>query len=168
MVDNGLGVDCSVLVTRLLDSYLRETKNISIKKALEPKNYTPLSLFRHYFRTYTNISADTLTSRVNTVDVMSFDDIQPSDLIRAGSSHVALITEVIKKNSRVLGFSYIHSISDGPDNYGVRVGNVNIVNQRNPLEEQLWKEKHRHNSLLGEYLIAPSYDRGIRRLRILV
>lgn len=97
MIMASLGIDCSGLVIRVLDSWLKEKGYSGIKNLVRPPFRKPIELFRWQFKFFTNISANTLTSNKNCKVIKEFDQILPGDLIRFGKKHVAIIIEVKKK-----------------------------------------------------------------------
>jgi len=167
MVMGGLGIDCSGFVARILDSLLNERHLGGIVKNIKPENTSLISLLKHYIRTFTNLSADTLTSYKNCVEIKEFDEVIPGDLIRAGYGHVAIITKVDKVNRKTKCITYCHSTYDYLDESGVRQGNILIINPNKPLEKQRWDEHYLgRNWMLEDYFNAKSDERGIRRLKV--
>lgn len=168
MVMAGIGIDCSGLVVRILDCLLREKGLGGIGKNIRPKNLTLLSFLRYRFRPFTNISADTVSSKANCIEIRNLDDVQPGDMIRVGAGHVAVIIEVEKKKGKTVRITYCHSTWDYLDQYGVRTGKILIVEPNRPLEKQRWTEYYRgRNWMLEDYLRSKTSDRGIRRLKVL-
>ncbi|MBX4205790.1 hypothetical protein KW795_01190 [Candidatus Microgenomates bacterium] len=168
MVMAGLGIDCSGLVCRILDQYLEEKYNKSLKRSIKIPFYKPLLFIKCFLKPFTNISANSLTSQTNTVKIDNYDDLVPSDLIRFGSTHVVIIVEVEKENGKTKKISYAHSTSSYLDQYGVRIGNIMITNPNKPLESQKWNEVlDSKNWTLKNYLNSPKNDRGIRRIKSL-
>lgn len=119
-------------------------------------------------KTYTNISADSITSSTNCIKVTNINEVVPTDLIRFGRLHVAIITEVEKFHNSVKSIIYCHSTSDYYEKYGVRVGQIRIDKSGESLGKQEWLEVYRgRNWTKKDYLSADPADRGLRRLRIL-
>lgn len=166
MLMAGIGIDCSGLVVRILDTLLKEKGFKGIKQAIKPANH-PISYLRWLLKTYTNISANTLTSDTNCVNVSDLNNVLPGDLIRFGRLHVAIITEVEKINNSVKSITYCHSTSDYYEKYGVRIGKIRVIKPNIDLEKQEWQEEYRNrNWTLRDYANKIS-DSGIRRLKIL-
>lgn len=169
MVMAGLGIDCSGFVVRILDSLLQETYGTTIIHTLRTLNPTFLNTIRYYLRPYTNISANMLTSSKNTVKINNYNDLLPGDLLRFGTKHVAIIISVEKTNKLTRKISYAHSTSDYEDEYGVRVGFININRPELSLEKQEWKETYKNkNWTYLDYTNSPENDKGFRRLKFFV
>lgn len=168
MVMAGLGIDCSGFVARVLDIFFREKALGSLTKKLRPVSYSPLSLVRHYLRPFSNLSANTLTSEVNCRKITDYNQALPGDLIRIGSGHVAIVTEVEKDGASIKAISYAHSTSDYFDQHGVRFGKISIIKPGADLDKQKWDETYRgRNWMYDDFVGASRGDRGIRRLKAL-
>lgn len=168
MVMAGIGVDCSGLAVRILDSLLKEKGLGGIAKNTRPINLTPISLLRHRLKPFTSISANTLSSKTNCVEIKNLNEVLPGDIIRVGSRHVATIIEVEKIKGKTVKIKYCHSTWDYLEQYGVRTGTIIIVSPKLPLEKQKWQENYQgRNWTLEDYLRSKTSDRGIRRLKVL-
>lgn len=135
-----IGVDCSGFVVNVLNL----GANIKYQNL-----YTKL---KAYFRPRTSISADLLTSELNS-DAVRVSEVKPGDLIRRGKNHVMLVEWVDGKK-----FGYVSS-STRPL-WGVQRGEVEIANPNKSLEEQIWSVT---DDL--EMYKKSGEDRGIRRLK---
>jgi hypothetical protein len=167
MVMAGLGIDCSGFVTRVVDTLLKEKGVGSIRSHLRPRSL--VSWLKFIFRSYTNLSANDLVDKVNCVEIKNLDDVVPSDLIKLGKGHVAIVTKVEKRGGRVFKIEYCHSTSDYLDEHGVRKGSITIIHSKKGLEKQKWDEYyHGRNWNLEDYIKAKPKDRGFRRLRVFV
>lgn len=170
MLMAGLGVDCSGLAVRILDCFLTEKNLGGIKKAIRPPNNL-IGYLRWQTRIYASISANQLTNKVNCATVNEIDKVLPGDLIRFGKlhvAHVAIVTEIEKVNNVVKSIIYCHSTSSYYEQYGVRIGKIQIIEPNKGLEKQEWAEVYRDkDSTKKDYLGSSVSDRGIRRLRIL-
>jgi len=169
MVIGGLGVDCSGLVTNLLNSFLLEKKLGPLWKQIKYPSLNPLRLTIFRLRPRLNISAEILTHSLNTIFLKDFNQVRPGDLLKVGEGHVALVSEVeIDNKKKVKRIGYLHSTSDYLEQHGVREGNIFTNKQEKPLESQKWDEQYRgQNWMLEDYLAAPPAKRGFRRLKIL-
>lgn len=167
MLMAGLGIDCSGLVTHILDLLLKEKGIKGVKTAIKPPN-NPIGYFRWLVKFYTNVSANNLTSNDNCVPIYKIDSVQPGDMIRFGSLHVVVVTEVEKEGDVVTSITYCHSTSSYFEQYGVRIGKIRITEPDKDLEKQEWLEVYRgKDSTKKDYLKSGVSDRGFRRLRIL-
>lgn len=165
MLDNNIGIDCSGLSMRVLDLLLKIKRGVSVRQAVKPSKPGLINLMRHNFRTYTNLSADTLTSRLN-CSIVSINNALPGDLIRVGNEHVGIIFEVLKTDKKIKKIRYVHSISGGK-NIGVTTGIITIINDKLSIEKQRWEESNGKNYMLNEILSSNLEDSGIRRLNFL-
>ena len=169
MIMAGLGIDCSGLVTHVLDSFLQEKGLGSLWKGLKYPGLNPIRLLIYKLRPRANTSVVILTHPLNAFPVKKLNDVKPGDLFKVGNHHVAIINEVeINKNKEVIRIGYIHSTSDYLEQHGIRKGNILITEKKQPLEKQKWDEVYqRRNWMLEDYLAAPQGQRGIRRLKML-
>ncbi len=164
-----LGIDCSGLVTNILDSFLKEKDLGPIEKIIKYPTSNPLRLLVYQYRPRSNIAASTLTHLLNTYSVKNFNQVKIGDLLKIGDHHVALINEVeLNQKNQVIRIGYIHSTSDYLEEHGVRQGNIFITNREKPLEKQKWDEEYRdRNWMLEDYLAAPKKQKGFRGLKVL-
>jgi len=167
MVMANLGIDCSGFVMRIIESLLKEKGLGKLSKNIKPRKYTPLNIVRHFLRTQTNLSADTLTSSKNCDDISDLNKALPGDLIRIGKSHLAIITETEKNKGKIKKITYHHSTSDYLDQHGAKKGAIIINKPSMPLEKQKWEEYYQgRNWMFEDFLEAKKKDRGIRRMKI--
>jgi len=115
LVNAGLGIDCSGLVSNVLGVHLRETKNIGLGDAIKIAGGLRGVLKR--LRPSTSFSANDLTNDINTVAV-EITEVEPGDLIRDGKYHVKLVEKVEKRNQKYTEITYIESATRPV--YGVR------------------------------------------------
>ena len=152
MIMADIGIDCSGFVTRILQSLFKEEGVGNLSNNLKPKNN--LTHFARYFvRPYTNLSADTITNQDNCIKIQDINKVKPGDLLKVGKSHLAIISEIVKKKNQVTKINYCHSTSDYLDKHGVRKGSVSVVIPNAPLEKQKWDEYYcGRNWMLEDYL----------------
>ena len=169
LVQAGLGVDCSGLVSNILAELVRET----IKKdfyQLVPLRVFPGWRRRLIFKLWPklNLSAQVLTDPPLS-RAIDWSQALPGDLIKFGDSHVALISTVWRENDEIRKMEYVHSTSDYGDQHGVRRGLIFVKNPSLSLERQLWQENDSrgYNWTRKDYLGADSSRRGVRRLVIM-
>ncbi|EKD58111.1 MAG: hypothetical protein ACD_57C00027G0004 [uncultured bacterium] len=166
MLMASIGIDCSGFATNIIDTFLKEIYLGSIKKSLRPLKSSLFSYFRHHIRTYTNLSANTLTSLVNCIIIKDINRVLPGDFIRFGPSHIAIISSVDKFGNKVKKITYYHSTCDYFEQHGVRKGEIVITNSNKNLENQKWTEILRgKNWSYQDYMSSESGERGIRRLK---
>lgn len=168
MLMAGLGVDCSGFVANVLAEFLKEKKLGSIRKHIRPKIETLLTPLTFLFRPTTNISADALTDKINCIAIKDLNEVLPTDLIRFGPKHVAIVVKVMKKDEIIKEIVYFHSTCDYFDQHGVRKGKIVVIDPKKSLEKQVWNETYRgKNWSYQDYISAKEDDRGIRRIKIL-
>lgn len=115
LVNAGLGIDCSGLVSIVLDAHLRETKGIGLADVIRSGSGLR-SLFKR-LRPHTSFSANDLTNDLNTVAI-EITEVEPGDLIRDGRYHVKLVEKVERKNQKQIEITYVESATRPV--YGVR------------------------------------------------
>lgn len=166
----GLGIDCSGLVTNILNCFLQETKKQSLWEKLKYPTRNPLRLLIYRFRPRQNISAAILSHPSNVVTLKNTNEVKPGDLLMVSLNHIVIVEEIEVNNKKeVIRIGYVHSTSDYLDQHGVRRGNVYIVFKSKPLESQKWDEEYRRkNWMLKDFLSAPKNQRGLKRLKILL
>ena len=106
LVNAGLGIDCSGLVSILLDAHLQETRGFGITEAIKIRGGIWWLLKR--LRPYTSISANDLTNDLKSVAI-GLSEVEPGDLIRDGRYHVKLVERVERKNQKQVEITYIES-----------------------------------------------------------
>lgn len=167
LVEANLGVDCSGLVVNVLDQFLKETKNTSLFKVIPLKTFSFYRQITFKLRPRTNLSAHKLTSPPISFHI-KINELQPGDLFKVGKGHVAIITQVWKKNNTLEKVQYTHSTPDYGSEYGVRTGEIIITHPKQPLEKQKWTEiLNNQNWTKKDYLKAKPNQRGFYRLQFL-
>lgn len=114
MIDSKIGIDCSGFVVHILNNYLKQRNKRSLIRYLNFSNNDIISEIRRLLRPVENISANALSSELNTYKIKNLNNMRPGDLIRAkgkqrNAHHVAIVTEVeleipcdVDGNSRTL------------------------------------------------------------------
>ena len=165
---SGLGVDCSGLATRILNEFLNEKLQTSIKNVIKPNNSNPIYALKIKLKPFTSISADMLTNNKN-VSCVNINNCLPGDLVRIGVKHVAIICRVERNNDKTEKIVYAHSTTDYYEKYGVKLGTITITNSLKNLEYQKWEETYNNeNFFLDDYLSTKNGNRGIKRLNTLL
>ena len=169
LVEASLGVDCSGFVVNVLDEFLQEKIGISLYQVIPRKAFPSFWRWLVFkLRPRLNLSAKILTSNFVSQPI-GLHEVKSGDLIKFGSSHVALISSVWRKSNEIKKIEYVHSTSDYGDQHGVRKDLIIIKNPSLPLERQLWQENDSKgcNWTKKDYLSAPPKERGLRRLIVL-
>jgi hypothetical protein len=147
---NKIGIDCSGLVYNLLDQY---------DKILGGEGILNKTIGTESKRGARRLSADMLTSSINSKLINNYNDIKTGDMIRMdGGSHVIFIIEKLKDI-----ILYIHS-SEKTKQRGVHFGTIEIIDYSRDLSFQKWSD----TTLSGiEYnkLFNPQKGDGIFRLK---
>lgn len=160
----GIGIDCSGFVTYILGSH------INLRSLKFRQNSLFLSILRT-IRFIQNISADDLTSELNTNIVSDLNYVKPYDLIRShavieGGMHVAIVTEVnTSEDGKVLDFKYVHSTRWYEEFNGVREGKIVVTNPLLDLSHQEWIDEVRGRNYFKEEFITNISDSGVRHLK---
>jgi hypothetical protein len=164
MINIGIGIDCSGFVCHILESRI----NLGCLKFTTNNVY---SRFIRSFRLIQNISANDLTSSINTDIVENLNEVQVYDLIRShglvdGGMHVALITNIVKdSNNNVIEFEYVHSTRWYEEENGVRTGKIIIVDPLMDLSQQEWRDEINGRNYFKEEFVKNIEDSGVRRLK---
>ncbi|MBN2015529.1 hypothetical protein JW766_01735 [Candidatus Dojkabacteria bacterium] len=175
LVKRRIGIDCSGFVVHVLNAWLRGKKKKNLCNYLKfPKE----SLYRkiaRLLRPIENISAEQLTSDLNTTPVKNLNNIRTGDLIRSklpkrsekllDRFHVMLIIEVDRTNGKVNSFKYAHSTRGYDDAHGTRTGEVIVKNASKPLCGQEWSDEYKGRNWTKEELCADKEYGQVRRLK---
>lgn len=138
-----IGIDCSGFVYRVL-------------------NFLILSLDEIFPGGIHKTNAARLTDSKYSVLINQIDNIKPGDMIRMrNGSHIGVIIE--KDLQKIV---YAHSSSSRYTVVqGVHLGEIEIVDRKLPLENQIWKEKLRDGSGIKSLYFRPKRGDGIYRLK---
>jgi hypothetical protein len=169
MRSEGIGIDCSGYVCHIVSTWIKSHNGGSLHKLIKvpPMSFIKRIIFAS--RTIENISSEVLTSELNCTKV-EISDVHVGDLIRLKGikqgHHLAIIVKVDKKDDVVTMITYTHSAERYSPNDGVRVGQIEIVDQNLPLKDQRWLELDEN----GECWTLQGYlnqldDNGLRRLK---
>lgn len=131
-----LGVDCSGLVSNVLDIHFKHCLGRSLFNMIGQPSLIRKFIF--LLRPRTNISADLLTGKLNSQEV-EVSDILPGDMLRFGPGHVGLIHWIDRSGRRLKKVGYIESHTK--PKWGVQEGEIKILNKHLPLEYQKWSSK---------------------------
>lgn len=166
----GLGIDCSGFVSHVLNFYLKEIGQGSLLSNL--KFQPGRSIYKRivtFLRPIEHVGADLLTSDLNCKKI-DLKNIKPADLLRLKGiyrgDHIALIISTERDSFGVLKkIKYVHSTQHYGKDDGVRVGEVEIIDENKPLQDQIWKELDENgNCPTLEQLKKDLLNNGIRRL----
>lgn len=169
LVMSGIGIDCSGFVANVLDTFLKETKGVSLYQIIP---LTSFSFFRRIvfkLRPRTNLSAHALTSPPVSKQI-DYHDCLPGDMIKFDKSHLAIISKIWKKrSSEITRIEYFHSTSDYSPGFGVRKGLIVIKDPKLSLEQQDWQDPDYNgpNWSKRDYLEAKPKNRGVWQLNYL-
>ena len=144
MEREGIGIDCSGLVAHLYDKWLKSFGLGGIRRNLK---WPKLDIYRNlitHIRPIENISAELLTSEINSVKV-EIKDVRPGDLIRLKGAkqgdHVVMISKVnLNNDANPVRIEYVHSSPHYASNNGVKRGEIIITDIAKGLDSQDWKE----------------------------
>jgi hypothetical protein len=171
MLQEGIGVDCSGLVSQLLHKWFKQAKKGAISRNI---NYPSKSLYRKLLtllRPIESTGADILTNDQNTKKI-ALSEILPGDLIREKGiprgDHVLMIYSVQYASQKPQSFVYVHSSDKFNGKSGVKFGKVEIIDLKKDLKDQKWLEKNDKNEKPAYNQLMKDYkDNGLRRLKSL-
>lgn len=169
MQSQGIGIDCSGLITHLYDKWCRSQSHGSLYSHLKFPKASFYRKFIRWLRPIENISADILTNKSN-AERVELKDIKIGDLIRLKGlqrgDHVALVTEVSKEEGKLQSFKYVHSSPHYGSENGIRIGEVEITDMSKELKDQKWKEVDENGICWTLKELEKDYqDNGLRRLK---
>jgi hypothetical protein len=171
MISCNIGVDCSGFVVHIINNILKKQGKKALISYIKFTNNSLSSKIKRFFRPIENIGANTLTNLTNCIAIENINDIETGDLIRSkgkvkNSHHVMMIYEVTKSDNDVKRIKYVHSMRYYEEENGIKFGEIEIIDNKLPLEKQNWLEiKNGINWTLQGYLNTVE-DNGIRRLKI--
>ncbi len=169
MIKEGIGIDCSGFVYNILDSYLRQTKNISLDQLIL-RYYGVFGLLERLILKKNRVrrsSAATLTNSLNTIKIEKAKDAKPGDMIRLThvnwkGKHIVIIVSVNKTSIRYVNASEYTKIQ------GPHFGKIQIIDPDKGLEYQNWLEILRNGKNYGKEVFDPKRGDSLRRLKYLV
>ncbi len=178
MIDVGIGIDCSGLVVHTLNEFYGKVLQKRFFKQIKYQNNSIRARLARYFRPVENLSANDLTSDLNTTRIDDLNQVRPGDLIRGvgkqkNAFHVAIVTKVVAdlkmqngaEIEAVKEIDYVHSHRYYGDENGVRRGKVLIKDPKKSFLEQDWKEVHSDGrNYFYEDISQFPEDSGFRRL----
>ncbi len=173
MIQRKIGIECSGFLYHVITRWLQAKHKGNLVSKLKFHNNGFVNRFRRWLRPAENVSANTMTSDLNTEKIKNLNDIRPGDLIRAkgrvkNAHHVAMISEVKgvldeKNKFTIESFKYIHSHRFYEDQNGIREGEVIVTNPKGDLKDQNWLEVYKGKNWMLDDLLKDYHDNGIRR-----
>ena len=166
MTREGIGVDCSGFVARVMDPYVREKSGKPLGRALRSRARTRWKRVLFSVRPFHNTDVMTLTDEKNCASV-SLSELRPGDLIRTrGGKHVLLVSQTERNEQGALSaFTYVHSSEAFGDESGVREGTIVIRAPDDTLEAQDWQEVWQERTPAREGWLEKRENNGIFRLK---
>lgn len=133
MIYKGIGVDCSGLVTWILNELTKDKRNKKIYEVIDFKQSNLLKKIKIKYRPVENINVRLLRKNSRR---KSLRRVQPGDcIVTENNSHVLIVTEVgYTKTNKPLYFKYVNSKIGN----GVKEDTVVINDIGSPLEKQKW------------------------------
>ncbi len=175
LIKRHIGIDCSGFVTHILDKWLIINGKKHIWKYLKWPKQNLYRIIARNFRPVENITAEMLTSDLNTIQIKNINNIKCGDLIRSRTprrsnnlkygNHVILISEINKTNGKVNSFEYVHSTCKYEDKHGVRRGKVIITKFNEPIYKQKWTDIYKGKNYTLKDLQSDKDYSQIRRLK---
>ncbi len=172
MRSQGLGVDCSGFVAHLLDCYFNENDRGSLLRNIKfPAGRSVYQRIATRLRPIEHIGADLLTSEINTYPV-TIKKVMPADLLRLKGvyrgDHIAIVTEVHRDDDgHVARIKYAHSTQHYNKADGVRIGEIDVIDEGKELLAQNWLELDtKGNCWTRQQLEKAGEDGGLRRIKL--
>ncbi len=171
MRQEGIGIDCSGLISNILELWFKTEYKKKIYQVIKFKNKTFRDKTVKYLRPIQNLPADILTNNDNTIPI-DLKNVEIGDLIRLKGlkqgDHICMVIDILKKDGKKI-LEYIHSTPHYGKNSGIKKGIIVITDEEKGLEEQKWLELDENNICwtLKEYL-KDQEDNGIRRLKFFI
>ncbi len=171
MESEGIGIDCSGFISHVLDFWLKKSGVGGIGNNIKYPQASFRTTIARKLRVIENISADLLTNELNSTKV-NLANVKPGDLLRLKGEkrgdHLAMIYSVEKDDfsKKVIRITYVHSSPAYGKENGLRLGEIEIIDQNKNLNEQKWLEiddKNGTNYTFNGYL-REKEDNGLRRL----
>lgn len=171
MESEGIGIDCSGLISHILDFWLKKSGVGGIGSNIKYPQASFRTTIARKLRVIENISADLLTNELNSTKV-NLANVKPGDLIRLKGEkrgdHIAMIYSVEKDDNskKIVKVTYVHSAENYGVSSGVKFGEIEIIDENKNLEEQKWLEidvQSNSSPTFNGYL-REKEDNGLRRL----
>src|SRR3989344_172647 len=162
MRQHKLGVECSGFAFNVLNDYVRMTTGQPLTQQLlrYPGIIGHVENLLLQYQRLRRISADTLTSDLNTVPVQTARDVRPGDLIRLSPNdwcgkHVAVIVD---NDGRTI--KYAHSSRQTVEQ-GPHYGEIEITEPDSGLEHQNWCEVSKDGQNYGKVALKVENGDGV-------
>lgn len=145
MRDTSIGIDCSGLVSHLVQEELRQ-KGKSLSSVL--KNSFGEVFWKRWFhklRFLENLSVETIANEVNVNKIPNLKEIKPLDMLHlrgfVDGFHILLVFEtgLTKENKKYI--KYVHSTKQYYPNDGVRIGQITLTSESKDLSYQTWEDE---------------------------
>ncbi|MEI6462673.1 MAG: hypothetical protein WCO33_03345 [bacterium] len=171
MINIGIGIDCSGFVTYILNEELKVKGKPSLVNVLSYYDNSLKAKILRIIRPVQNVSANDITSELNTIKIQNLNEVQAGDLIRAHAPeegmHVAIVSDIIQNpEGKTTAFKYVHSTRNYDDQNGMREGEIIITDPLKGLDQQNWKDEYKGRNWIKEEYLMNKEDSGIRRLKI--
>lgn len=175
LIDHGLGIDCSGMVTYVFCAWAKSLGFSFTKRLHFPWNtYGPFRRLFVKLRPIENINVHILQNEMNSIPVASTKDIRPGDILtiqQEKRDHVILF-HVVERNDqkKIERIHYVHArqwSGAHRHDHGVNQGTITITNHEKNIFEQEWKEGNfldRPNQTCRE--AATAINCSIRRMRM--
>ncbi len=171
LLEKSIGIDCSGFVMHVLNNWYKDKTGKEIWSKLKIKKTGLMWKIAYMLRPVEKLGAEIITSEPNAYPI-EIKDVKPGDLVRTkwkrqNAHHVLLVTKVERnEKNEVSMIEYTHSTPFFGDQNGIRVGEIVIKNQNNPLEEHEWLESDENgNNYTFEGYMINLEDNGLRRLK---
>ena len=160
LVEADIGIDCSGLVVSLLNQFILDTLKVSLFSVISPSAFSLPKWLIFKLRPRTNLSAHKLTWPPISKPV-NFNQAKPGDLIKVGKGHIAIVTQTTYQKGQIQKITYAHSTPDYGVNYGVRQGEIIVIDPKKPLAGQNWTETDEN----GTNWMKKDFDSAAKKYR---
>lgn len=157
MRDNSIGIDCSGLVSYIIEAELK-SRGLKISNVLN-NSFGENFWFRmyHRLRFIENLSVQTISNPDNIVKIENLSEIKPLDMLHLkgliDGFHIAIVYETGTNDEGKKYIHYVHSSKWYNPDDGIRKGQIILTSSSNDLTYQTWidDDKNGINFIKQEY-----------------
>lgn len=144
MAENSIGIDCSGLVSHILNIELKE-RGVPIRRVIRNDfNKDFLHKIYHKIRYLDNLDVETLSDPINSRRINNLLEVVSLDMLHLkglhGGYHVAIVIKTCYNVQRKYEIYYVHSSRWYSPNDGIRYGKITVTDPNNDLSFQSWED----------------------------
>ncbi len=171
LINEGIGIDCSGFVIHVINGWYKAVNGKNIWSKLKPMKNDIIHRLAYKLKPVEKLGAEIITNLENS-ETIEIGNVLPGDVIRTKwkrkNSHHILLVSKIEKDSKgnVKIIEYTHSIPFYDEKSGVKTGEIEVIHQNKPLQDQKWLEVDDSgvNHVYEGFLINVE-DNGLRRVK---